>query len=109
MKDILADGLAYHDLDYKQSFSYANIAGQIAELGFYTNDVQLSGLAVDLDAQSCTFEWKAFINGFYNSTAYVRRVNQISVSTLDLAEQSLDELCFGDSADKKLFFQRLIR
>jgi hypothetical protein len=92
--EAFAELIAFRYLDFKKRFKDRYTATQSALLLGYTGDAQLTNLSFDLERGTLAFDWKAFLNDFFQITTYVRARKQTREIPIDLAEESFDELWF---------------
>jgi len=62
----------------------------MALIGGYVGNAQLTDVSIDLDNKTFAFDWKTFLNGFFQLTTYVRARRQTQGTVSDLAKQAFE-------------------
>lgn len=111
---VLTEAQQQHQVlrDVKTAFSYRDASSvklatghwreghYRAVLGYYSNDVPLPGLVVDLESQTLVFDWVAFARGFFRDVGFVRERNREMRPFGERVQGALDTLfAEGDAAE----------
>jgi hypothetical protein len=91
-KDMLIEMMTLLDPHFEKKYWHPNDTSRYATLGYRFDETQFTRLAVDIGRQTCSFDWKAFLNDFYQTISYVQAQTSSKETIGDLVEQSLKNL-----------------
>jgi hypothetical protein len=97
VRDNILELLRYRD--FSNASRHQPISIYTAQLGHHVNDIPPEDMTVDLDNQTLSFQWKAFLNNFFKDAAYFRKHKQDTPPIEYLVEQTLSEIYRGDDIE----------
>ncbi|KAI4712395.1 hypothetical protein J4E89_002662 [Alternaria sp. Ai002NY15] len=90
LEKTFAELIPFRYLDFKKRVDRQYWTRQMALIGGYVSNAQLTEVSIDLDNKTIAFDWKTFLNDFFQLTTYVRARRQTQGTVSDLAKQAFE-------------------